>query len=79
MSAAAASDSAYPGKPRNTRNIVQRKLLSSRIPMDSSDSWTAMIPIEDPAPASSQLDVVLTCQLFTQVITEAVILCTYNR
>ena len=38
-----------------------------------------MIPIEDPAPASSQLDVVLTCQLFTQVITEAVILCKYSR
>ena len=47
--------------------------------MDSSDSMTAMIPIGDPAPASSQLDVVLNCQLFTQVITEAVILCKYSR
>ena len=47
--------------------------------MDSSDSMTAMIPAGDPAPTSSQLDVVLNCQLFTQVITEAVILCKYSR
>ena len=47
--------------------------------MDSSDSKTAMVPSDDPALASSQLDVVLDCQLFTQVITEAVILCKYSR
>ena len=59
--------------------IEQWKLLSSRIPKDSSDSGTAIVPSEDPAPASSQLDVVLNCQLFTQAITEAVILCKYSR
>ena len=59
--------------------IEQWKLLSSRIPEDSSDSRTAIVPSEDPAPASSQLDVVLNCQLFTQAITEAVILCKYSR
>ena len=47
--------------------------------MDSSNSRTAMIPSSDPAPTSSQLDVVLKCQLFTQVITKAVILCKYSR
>ena len=47
--------------------------------MDSSDSRTAMIPSSDPASTSSQLDVVLKCQLFTQVITKAVILCKYSR
>ena len=61
------------------REISQRKLLSSRTPVDSSGSKTAMIPYDDPAPASSQLSVVLNCQLFTQVITEAVILCKYSR
>ena len=59
--------------------IEQWKLLSSRIPKDSSDSGTAIVPSEDPAPTSSQLDVVLNCQLFTQAITEAVILCKYSR
>ena len=59
--------------------IEQWKLLSSRIPKDSSDSRTAIVPSEDPASASSQLDVVLNCQLFTQAITEAVILCKYSR
>ena len=59
--------------------IEQWKLLSRRIPKDSSDSRTAIVPSENPAPASSQLDVVLNCQLFTQAITEAVILCKYSR
>ena len=64
---------------RPSRPFEQWKLLSSRIPKDSSDSRTAIVPSEDPAPASSQLDVVLNCQLFTQAITEAVILCKYSR
>ena len=55
------------------------ELLSLRDTVDSSGSWPAMIQIRDPANTSSQLGSVLNCQLFTQDITEAVILYTYSR
>ena len=68
----------HPSKMK-AREMGQGKLLSSRAPVDSSSSKTAMVPCDDPAPASSQLGVMLNCQLFTQAITEAVILCKYSR
>ena len=68
----------HPSKMK-AREMEQGKLLSSRAPVDSSSSKTAMVPCDDPAPASSQLGVMLNCQLFTQAITEAVILYTHSR
>ena len=38
-----------------------------------------MIPLHEAAEASSQFFCILNCQLFTQVITVAVILCKYSR
>ena len=55
------------------------ELLSDKSTADSSDSSTAMIPTHALAATSSQLGSVLNCQLFTQEITEAVILCKYSR
>ena len=44
MSAAAASASGYPSNLRNTRKIGQRKLLSSRTPLDSKTTALFALP-----------------------------------
>ena len=54
-------------------------LLSHSLWYFSSSNWLAMIPFHSAASTSSQFSCVLNCQLFTQVITVAVILCKYSR
>ena len=54
-------------------------LLSLSLWHLSSSTRSAMIPLHRAAQASSQLVCILNCQLFTQVITVAVILCKYSR
>ena len=55
------------------------KVAQPKVRSQSSDNWNAIILLSDFDTASSQLYLVLNCQLFTQGVTIAVILCKYSR